>query len=198
MNKRQPRIGLIWATDEHNTFAVDNALPWRAEGKTDHHPRGELAHFKQVTMGHTVIMGRKTFESLGSKPLPGRKNIIISRTLNQMDLMKQIYEQPKTLQTINCENYISQSGTQVSVKANLEEALNEEQELGNDVWIIGGRKLLIEGFNYAEHLWHTRVYGLPHNASGQFLKINYEDHPSWRHTAGIAEHNWDANYWCWT
>jgi dihydrofolate reductase len=48
----------------------DNALPWRLPD--------DLAHFKRVTMGHPVIMGRRTFESVG-KPLPGRANIVITR-----------------------------------------------------------------------------------------------------------------------
>lgn len=48
----------------------DNALPWRLPA--------ELAHFKRVTMGHPIIMGRRTYESIG-RPLPGRLNIVVSR-----------------------------------------------------------------------------------------------------------------------
>ena len=48
----------------------DNALPWRLPA--------DLAHFKRVTMGHPVVMGRRTYESIG-KPLPGRKNIVVTR-----------------------------------------------------------------------------------------------------------------------
>jgi dihydrofolate reductase len=48
----------------------DNALPWRLPA--------ELAHFKRVTMGHPIIMGRRTYESIG-RPLPGRMNIVVSR-----------------------------------------------------------------------------------------------------------------------
>ena len=54
----------------HRVIGIDNALPWRLPA--------ELAHFKRVTMGHPIIMGRKTYESIG-KPLPGRMNIVVSR-----------------------------------------------------------------------------------------------------------------------
>ena len=63
-------ISLIWAMDQNRLIGKENNLPWRLPA--------DLANFKRITSGHPVIMGRKTFESIG-KPLPGRKNIIISR-----------------------------------------------------------------------------------------------------------------------
>src|SRR3989338_8637191 len=61
----------IVAMSENRVIGRNNQLPWYfAE---------DLKHFKQVTMGSTVIMGRKTFESIGSKPLPGRENFVLSR-----------------------------------------------------------------------------------------------------------------------
>lgn len=66
----QPAISLIVAYARNRTIGKDNALPWRLPG--------DLAHFKQTTLGHPIIMGRKTWESLG-RPLPGRLNIVISR-----------------------------------------------------------------------------------------------------------------------
>lgn len=56
--------------DNHRLIGRNNQLPW-------HLPK-DLAYFKQVTMGHAIVMGRKTFESIG-KPLPGRKNIVVTR-----------------------------------------------------------------------------------------------------------------------
>ena len=67
------RIRLVVAYAENRTIGKDNTLPWRL--------RGDLMHFKAVTMGHPIIMGRKTWESLG-RPLPGRKNIVITRNPN--------------------------------------------------------------------------------------------------------------------
>lgn len=65
------RIALIWAMDKNRLIGKNNGLPWRLSG--------DLVHFKQVTMGKPVIMGRKTWDSLG-RPLPGRPNIVVSRS----------------------------------------------------------------------------------------------------------------------
>jgi dihydrofolate reductase len=63
-------IALVVAMDANRGIGVDNQLPW--------HLPEDLAHFKRVTMGHPIIMGRKTFESIG-RPLPGRRNIVVTR-----------------------------------------------------------------------------------------------------------------------
>ncbi|MBY0517286.1 MAG: dihydrofolate reductase [Bacteriovoracaceae bacterium] len=64
------RISMIVAKSKNDVIGLENKLPWSL--KTD------LANFKKVTMGHHVILGRKTFESLGSKPLPGRFHLVVS------------------------------------------------------------------------------------------------------------------------
>lgn len=64
-------ISLIAAMDKNHLIGTDNGLPW-------HLPR-DFKHFKEVTMGKPVVMGRKTYESIG-KPLPGRLNIVVSRS----------------------------------------------------------------------------------------------------------------------
>ena len=63
-------LSLIVAMDENRLIGSANQLPW--------HLPADLAFFKRTTMGKPIIMGRKTFESIG-KPLPGRRNIIITR-----------------------------------------------------------------------------------------------------------------------
>jgi dihydrofolate reductase len=63
-------ISLISCMDNNRTIGLNNQLPW--------HLPEDLKYFKKVTMGHTIVMGRKTFESIG-KPLPGRKNIVLTR-----------------------------------------------------------------------------------------------------------------------
>jgi len=60
---------LVVAVARNGVIGRDNALPWRLPA--------ELAHFKRVTMGHPIVMGRRTYESIG-KPLPGRKNIVVT------------------------------------------------------------------------------------------------------------------------
>lgn len=63
-------LTLIVAYSENRVIGRDNTLPWKLPG--------DLAHFKRSTLGHPIIMGRKTWDSLG-RPLPGRSNIVISR-----------------------------------------------------------------------------------------------------------------------
>jgi dihydrofolate reductase len=66
----QPRITLIVAMDRKRGIGIANQLPWRLPE--------DLAHFKRTTTGHAIIMGRKTFDSIG-RPLPGRRNIVVTR-----------------------------------------------------------------------------------------------------------------------
>ena len=65
---------LIVAMDRSNAIGFANDLPWGRGLKDD------LANFKKLTTGASIIMGRKTFESIGSRPLPNRENIVVSRT----------------------------------------------------------------------------------------------------------------------
>ncbi len=64
------RVSLVVAMAENRVIGRDNGLPW--------HLPADLARFKAVTLGHPVVMGRRTFESIG-RPLPGRENIVITR-----------------------------------------------------------------------------------------------------------------------
>src|ERR1700716_1504944 len=66
-----PRIYLLAALASNGIIGVDGKLPW--------HLPEDLQHFKRLTLGHPIIMGRKTWESLG-KALPGRENIVVTRT----------------------------------------------------------------------------------------------------------------------
>lgn len=66
-------LSMIVATADDNVIGKDNDMPW--------HLPADLAYFKKVTLGKPVIMGRKTYESIG-RPLPGRRNIVISRDEN--------------------------------------------------------------------------------------------------------------------
>ncbi|MDD2913697.1 MAG: dihydrofolate reductase [Gallionella sp.] len=63
-------LSIIVAMAKNRTIGIDNTLPWRIPE--------DLKHFKALTMGHHMIMGRKTFESIG-KPLPGRTTVVVSR-----------------------------------------------------------------------------------------------------------------------
>lgn len=67
------RLGLIWAQSSSGVIGRDGGIPWRLPE--------DQARFKELTMGHTVVMGRLTWESLPAKvrPLPGRRNVVITR-----------------------------------------------------------------------------------------------------------------------
>lgn len=66
-------LSIIVAMARNRTIGIDNTLPWRIPE--------DLKHFKRLTMGHHIIMGRKTFESIG-RPLPGRITVVVSRDRN--------------------------------------------------------------------------------------------------------------------
>jgi dihydrofolate reductase len=67
------RLGLVWAQSTSGVIGRGGDIPWRVPE--------DLARFKQLTMGHTVVMGRRTWDSLpaGVRPLPGRRNVVLSR-----------------------------------------------------------------------------------------------------------------------
>ena len=72
MNIKQNLVSIIVAMDAKNLIGNKNSIPW--------HIPGELARFRRITMGKPIIMGRKTWDSLPLKPLPNRRNIVISYT----------------------------------------------------------------------------------------------------------------------
>jgi dihydrofolate reductase len=71
-------VGLIWAQSTSGVIGRDGGIPWRLPE--------DQARFKELTMGHTVVMGRLTWESLPAKvrPLPGRKNVVLTRQADYM------------------------------------------------------------------------------------------------------------------
>ncbi len=73
MMNDKPKLSVIVAMAQNRTIGVNNTLPWRC-------PQ-DLKHFKALTMGHHMIMGRKTYDSIG-KPLPGRTTVVVTRDRN--------------------------------------------------------------------------------------------------------------------
>ena len=119
------RISLVVAVAENGVMGADNGLPWRL--------KGDMKHFKATTMGKPVIMGRKTYESIG-KPLPGRTNIVMTRS--SADLPEGV--------------------VQVS---SLEEALQAAQDTGADeACVTGGAEIYALALPYAHTLHFTRVH----------------------------------------
>jgi len=117
-------ISLISAISENGVIGKDNDLPW--------HLPADLQYFKKKTSGHTIIMGRKTFESVG-KPLPNRVNIVISR-------------QP---------DYHANGCIMAS---SLDEAIEKVPQGEEEVFICGGAAVYELGLNLADRLYITRVH----------------------------------------
>lgn len=113
-------IKLICAMDLHHGIGLNGKMPW-------HFPE-DLKHFKILTLNHTVLMGRKTFESIG-KALPDRKNIILTHQPE--------YNQPDCI-TVH----------------SLEEALNMDK----DLFIIGGQNLFKQTLPIADELYLTEIH----------------------------------------
>jgi dihydrofolate reductase len=112
----EPIVGMIWAQTNQGIIGADGGMPW--------HLPEDMAHFKRVTEGHPVVMGRKTWDSFPDKfrPLPGRTNIVITRQQGW--------------------GSTPEAGGAV-VFASVEEALVEGQFSpgGDEVWVIGGGQI---------------------------------------------------------
>ncbi|GAA1513064.1 dihydrofolate reductase [Agromyces terreus] len=121
----RPRIGLIWAQAEGGVIGRDGGMPW--------HVPEDLAHFKQVTLGAPVVMGRKTWDSLNPRfrPLPGRRNIVVTR-------------QPEW----------SADGAEVAASVDAALALAGDVER---VWVIGGSELFRATLDLADRLEVTEL-----------------------------------------
>lgn len=74
MKRPEPRIALVVAVSRNGVIGRDGGLPWRIPS--------DLKRFKATTMGNPMIMGRKTWEALPRRPLPGRENIVVTRKTN--------------------------------------------------------------------------------------------------------------------
>lgn len=117
-------LSIIVAVSKNHAIGKDNQLPW--------HLPADLQYFKRVTMGKPIIMGRKTYESIG-RPLPGRLNIVVSRQL-------------------------SWSATGVEVVSSLAAAVAlAEQHEAAEVMLIGGAQMYKAGLELADTLYLTKV-----------------------------------------
>ena len=123
------KINLIVAMTDKGVIGKGNDLPW--------HLPEDLKHFKKTTMSNIILMGRKTFESIG-KPLPGRKNFILSS--NPESISPEIREK---------EN--------VFVFKSFQEAFDAASRLEEQLFIIGGASVYRETINHADRLYISKV-----------------------------------------
>ncbi|NJM33841.1 MAG: dihydrofolate reductase [Rhodomicrobium sp.] len=132
MNAAAPVVALVAAVAENGVIGRGGRLPWRIPS--------ELHHFRKLTMGKPVIMGRKTFASLG-KPLPGRDNIVLTRDAG-----------------------FKAEGAIIARMA--EAALNEAQRCArvraaSEIMVIGGAEIYTELMPFAGRIHLTRVHARP-------------------------------------
>jgi dihydrofolate reductase len=119
---KKPRIAIIAAMAKNRVIGIDNTLPWRLPE--------DLRHFKALTTGHHILMGRKTWESLG-RPLPGRTSVVISRS--------------RDLQLPGC-----------IVVHSIEEAI--AACAGDDeIFFIGGAELYRQALQHADRIYLTEI-----------------------------------------
>jgi dihydrofolate reductase len=143
------RLSAVVAASDNDVIGRDNAMPW--------HLPADLAYFKRVTMGKPMLMGRKTYESIG-RPLPGRRNLVLSRR--------------------------GFTAAGVESVATIDEALARVAG-APELMVIGGAEVFRLAMPYLDHVHltrvHTQVEGdilLPPFEPGQWREVRREDHPA--------------------
>ncbi len=125
-------VSLIWAMADNRVIGIENRLPWKLPA--------DMQWFRAQTMGKPIVMGRLTFESFGARPLPGRRNLIVSRNPDYRAEGTEVFD---------------------SLEAAL--AVTAEDE---EVMVIGGASLYAQALPLADRLYmtlvHTEVEGDAH------------------------------------
>lgn len=144
------RTVIVAAVARNGVIGVDGGLPW--------HIPEDLARFKRITMGHALVMGRETFQSIG-RPLPGRANIVLTRRPDW-----------------------SHDG--VEVAGSLEEALSMVASLRMDAFIAGGAEVYRTALPRADRMELTEVEAEPEGDTwfpefdrSRWREVAREDHP---------------------
>lgn len=131
-----PKVTFIVAAAENNAIGIDNQMPW--------HLPNDFKYFKAKTMDHSIVMGRKTFESIG-KALPGRRNIVISR-------------QPQF------------KAEEVDVANSIDAVMNYCRD-EKEIFIIGGAEIFKQSLHLADEVLFTRVHTDIPNADSFFPQL---------------------------
>ena len=156
-------ISIIAAMGKNNELGKDNQLLWQLPA--------DMKHFREITTGHTVIMGRKTYESIG-RPLPNRRNIVITRETDyQKDGIEVVHSLPGALKIASLE------------QGKKFEENDEDPPAGGEVFIIGGGQIYIEAIANADKLYITHVDAtlpadtyFPQISCEEWEKISSESH----------------------
>lgn len=125
-------MNIIVAASDNNAIGNKGNMPW--------HLRADLKYFKAATTGHTVIMGRKTYESIG-RPLPGRRNVVVTHD-GLFHISQEVMSNLKP-------------GTSIEIYHDLAEALEKSPA---DSFIMGGAQIYNQAWNEADYIYLTRVH----------------------------------------
>ncbi len=137
-------LSIIVATDLNNAIGRNNNLLW--------HISKDLKYFKSVTQGHPVIMGRKTFESIG-RPLPKRENIVLTRGSIPAPVIN------------------PESGTSFRVEHSIEEAVKNAKDSKEEYFVMGGGEIYRQFFPHADRLYITKIEAEAKDADTYFPNI---------------------------
>ncbi len=121
-------ISLVVAATRNRVIGRDGAMPWRLPA--------ELRHFKQITLGHPCIMGRKTFASIG-RPLPGRDSIVVSRA--PVQAMPDVH-----------------SATSLQAAITIATACAAQRNT-NEIMVIGGGQIYTEALPLARRIYYSEI-----------------------------------------
>jgi dihydrofolate reductase len=150
-------LGLIWAQTARGVIGADGAMPW--------HLPEDLAHFREVTRGHPVVMGRRTWQSLPSRfrPLPGRTNIVLTRFADGLEAYGAL------------------------VVGSLAEALDAARgaDGADEVWVVGGGTLYAQALPLAERVERT-VVDLDADGDTRAPELDFEEWQLVRATPGAT------------
>ena len=171
MNQTSLPLVMIAALAENHVIGLDNKMPW--------HLPADLKHFKAMTLGKPIIMGRKTWDSLG-RPLPGRLNLVVSR-------------QPD-LQLEGAETFSS-----LDDALQRAEAWAREQD-ADEIMLIGGAQLYIQALERAQRLYLTRIEASPEGDAffpqfeeNQWQRIENQAHPASGESPAYRFETWTRN-----
>ena len=153
----RPRLSLIVAASQNNIIGQNGDLPWRLPA--------DLVHFKRLTMGAAILMGRKTYDSIG-RPLPGRKSIVLTRDTAWRAIHDEV---------INAE----------SLDQAIALATQTEVENKAEVFIIGGGEIYRLALPQADRVYLTRVHttvegdaSFPTLDPTEWRLVSSENHPA--------------------
>jgi dihydrofolate reductase len=152
----QVKIAAIWAECKDldgnwGGIGLNGDLPFKIPE--------DMAFFRKTTLDSTIIYGKNTFLSFGSKPLPKRNNIVVSRSLTTPSSNDATPSERRGIAAKgNCSTVPAGIGDGISVCSSIPEALELAKGLGKPIFFIGGSKIYKESLPYLDRIYQTRVY----------------------------------------